>query len=399
MASHRKIKTRAGSARWEARWREPGPGGKTVDRKRNFSTEKEAKAHARKMAEEREARGVGDIGKHTVATFLRRWLDHLESRADCAPTTLAGYRRHAEAAIHHIGHVPLEKLAPLDLDRLYATLLAKGGRPYANGKPPKPLSRQSVLHIHRVAHTAFKQAVKWKLIGENPAANATPPSVPDRHTRGYTKAETTRVLEAASGDAVGYCALALLLTTGIRRSELLGLALDSLDLEAGTIAIRRTVTEVRGMPPVVREITKNKSSRRTLSIPPAVVTLLRAQKARVLEDAMAWGAEYHRDPMYLFPGLAGAPMDPMALTVKLRQFRRRAGVEDVQPVHGWRHSAASLLIADGTDVKTTQSRLGHSTPVITLKLYADKVDERDRAAGESLAGYLGPVPKAASDGA
>ena len=57
-------------------------------------------------------------------------------------------------------------------------------------------------------------------------------------------------------------------------------------------------------------------------------------------------------------------------------------------MHGWRHSTASLLIAGGTDVKTTQARMGHSTPTITLKLYTDVVDERDRAAGERLAGYL-----------
>jgi len=66
-------------------------------------------------------------------------------------------------------------------------------------------------------------------------------------------------------------------------------------------------------------------------------------------------------------------------------------------VHGWRHATATLLIAGGADVKTTQSRLGHSSPLITLSLYTDKVDERDRAAGEALAGYLTPANKRKSD--
>src|SRR5262249_6467583 len=133
---------------------------------------------------------------------------------------------------------------------------------------------------------------------------------------------------------------------------------------------------------------KSKSAQRTLSIPPEVVALLRAQKARVLEQALQWGAEYSRAPMFLFPGLAGVPMRPMAVTERLRQLCRRAKIRDVQPVHGWRHATASLLVAGGTDVKTVQTRLGHSTPVITLKLYTDVVDARDRAAGEQLAGYL-----------
>jgi hypothetical protein len=66
---------------------------------------------------------------------------------------------------------------------------------------------------------------------------------------------------------------------------LLGLTLDALDLEAATLTVQRTVTETRTAV-VVREITKTKSSRRTLAIPAAVVTLLRAQKARVLEQAL-----------------------------------------------------------------------------------------------------------------
>ena len=178
--------------------------------------------------------------------------------------------------------------------------------------------------------------------------------------------------------------LALLLTTGLRRSELLGLTLDALDLEAATLTVQRTVTET-GTAVIVREITKTKSSRRTLAIPAAVVALLRAQKARVLEQALAWGAEYVAGPRFLFPVNGGEPMRPLNLTARLRRLLRRAGIKGVQPVHGWRHATATLLIAGGADVKTTQSRLGHSSPTITLALYTDKVDERDRAAGEALA--------------
>src|SRR5262249_8167577 len=123
------------------------------------------------------------------------------------------------------------------------------------------------------------------------------------------------------------------------------------------------------------------------------VTLLRAQKARVLEQALAWGSEYASGPRLLFPVNGGAPMRPLNLTARLRRLLRRAGIKGVQPVHGWRHATATLMVARGADVKTTPSRLGHSSPTITLALYADKVDERDRAAGEALADYLTPRNK------
>ena len=100
--------------------------------------------------------------------------------------------------------------------------------------------------------------------------------------------------------------LALLLTTGLRRSELLGLTLDALDLETATLTVARTITETRtGW--TVREITKTKSSRRTLAIPAAVVTLILAQKARVLEQAMAWGSEYASGPPSYSPSTAERP--------------------------------------------------------------------------------------------
>jgi integrase len=344
--------------------------------------------HAAQMREV-ERRGVGDPHRHDLAGYLRTWLAHHRERGDLAPTTMRGYERNAALAARYCGHVLLEKLTPRDLDALYAKLLTHGSLPKG---PPRPLSRQSVSHVHRLLHAALRRAVKWRLIAHNPAADAMPPSVPHKQARAFTIEEIARLLAAAEGDAELYCILALLLTTGLRRSELLGLTLEALDLEAATLAVQRTVTET-GSAVVVRETPKTKLSRRTLAIPAAVVALLRLQKARVLEQALAWGSEYARGPRFLFPANGGAPTRPFSLTDRLSRLVRRAGIKGVQPVHGWRHATATLLIAGGADVKTTQARLGHSSPTITLQLYTDKVDERDRAAGETLAGYLTPANK------
>ena len=385
MASFRKIRTRKGAIRWQSRWRVPGENGRLQDRARNFATRKQAAAHAAQMREI-ERRGVGDPHRHDLAGYLRAWLAHHRERGDLAPTTLRGYERNAALAARHCGHVLLEKLTPRDLDALYAKLLTHGSQPKG---PPRPLSRHSVMHVHRLLHGALRQAVKWRLIAHNPAADATPPNVPHKQARGFTTEEIARLLAAAEGDAELHCILALLLVSGLRRSELLGLTLEAeaLDLEAGTLSVTRTVTEI-GSKVIVREITKTKLSRRTLSVPAAVVLLLRAQKARVLEQALAWGSEYAPGPRFLFPVNGGAPMRPFSLTERLARLMRRAGIKGVQPTHGWRHACATLMIAGGADVKTTQSRLGHSSPLITLALYVDKIDERDRAAGEALAAFI-----------
>src|SRR5262245_38353216 len=161
MASFRKITTRRGAVRWQSRWRVPGANGRLQDRAQNFPTRKAAAMHAAQMREI-EARGIGDPDRHTLASFLRAWLAHHRERGDLAPTTLRGYERNAALASQHCGHVLLAKLSGRHLDALFAKLLTHGNRPH--GAPTRPLSPQSVKHVHRLLHTALRQARKWRLI-------------------------------------------------------------------------------------------------------------------------------------------------------------------------------------------------------------------------------------------
>ena len=114
---------------------------------------------------------------------------YLRERGDHAPTTLAGYEHWAVLAARHLGHVPLTRLTPRELDQLYAKLLREGG------EDGRPLSRRSVLHVHRLLHTALGQAKRWRLIGHNPAADAKAPTVPFKQARGFTPDE----IDAAAG--------------------------------------------------------------------------------------------------------------------------------------------------------------------------------------------------------
>ena len=116
------------------------------------------------MEEEIEKRGVGDPQKHTLEAFLRRWLATLADRGEHSPTTLAAYRWQADIACRHIGHIALEKLSARDLDQLYSLLLRRGGvarKPNADGgRDARPLTGRTVLHIHRVFHSALERARK-----------------------------------------------------------------------------------------------------------------------------------------------------------------------------------------------------------------------------------------------
>jgi integrase len=343
------------------------------------------------VEQEVERRGIGDRERHSLERYLNRWIATLADRNEHSPTTLQNYRWLSAIVVRNIGQIPLEKITPADLDRLYTTLLRRGGigrKLNADGsKPSRPLEPRTVLHVHRLLNNALEQARRWKMIPENPVKDARAPTPRKQRVKSFTADEVKRLLDAAAPDRETYTIVATLLLTGFRRSEVLGLAADAADLDAGTLTVKRVVLEV-AHEPVLRELPKTESSERTISIPPPLIELLRVQRTHVQEAALKWGRDYRREPMFLFAQVNGEPLPPMQLTLRLRQVMRRAGIVGRPPTHGWRHTAATVLVGSGTDIKTVQTRLGHSTPAITLALYVHPTQERDQAAGEHLASLL-----------
>ena len=175
-----------------------------------------------------------------------------------------------------------------------------------------------------------------------PTAKATPPQPEKSPATAMTKAEFTAV--RGFSRKASYPGLDVLVEmlglTGLRRSEILGLAIDDINFATGEVLVQRAVLAVRtpeGKEVVIRDKTKTASSRRLVTIPPALLDRLRRHKAFIAETAMAFGADYRRDPLLLFPELGGWPMDPDALTSKLRSLLRSAKIvkTGLQPVHGY----------------------------------------------------------------
>jgi len=381
MASvHRRV--HRGRVTYRAVWRESGSGGKAQLRNKSFARAADAKAYAARMEAEIERRGVGDSARHSVEQYLFRWLATLRDRGEHSPATLECYTRCITAAKPWVGDIPLSKLSTADLDHAYGELRKRGGRT-RDGEQTRPLSARTVLNIHRCLHTALEQARKWKLIAENPVRDARAPSPLRSWARAFTADEVRHLLDVAAADPTTYCMVATMLTCGLRRSELIGLAFDAVDFTAGTLEVKRAGIEVAHRA-VIRARTKTESSARKLKIPPALVALLKGQLVRVQKMMLEWGKEYQREPLLVFPGLAGVAMLPQNVTDRMRALLRRAKITGAQPCHAWRHTAATLLLDSGQSVKTAQARLGHSTPAITLALYVHPVEERDAEAAEHL---------------
>lgn len=408
MASVRRQVSSTGTPYFQAVWSLTAKDGTTKRQTKSFSRQADAKAYAARMEAECEKRGIGDAERQSFATFTERLLAHWQTRGELAETSLIGYRRNLGLLSREIGHIQLGKLSPLHIDEALAALKANGGaarKPAKEGQPrgTRPLADRTLLHLYRIGSTAMEQARRWKLVAANPFKDVKAPSPGRSKIRIMTEEQAVRVYQAAvraddSGKHPGMALLvALLMVCGMRRSEILGLAFDAVDLDAETISIFRTVVAGEKGEPILRdERAKSETSIRTISIPPEFLTLIRKHRTVINEMILAWGKGYQREPLLLFPTFGGAPLPPGVLTIRLRQLHRQAGVQGVAPTHGFRHGMASAMVASGIDIKTISERLGHSTTSFTLATYVHAVKGRDKAAADQLGKQFSAM-KAAAD--
>jgi hypothetical protein len=168
----------------------------------------------------------------------------------------------------------------------------------------------------------------------------------------------------------------LIALRGLRRGEAAGLRWCDVDLDAGTISIEqqrlaygRTVAV--GAP-------KTAASRRTIALDTTTVWILRSHRRR------QHAAGSQKGDGYVFTTPAGEPLHPDFLT---RRFRRLVALSGLPPVrlHDLRHGAASLALAAGTDLKTVQAMLGHSSIVLTADTYTSVLHELQITAAEAIA--------------
>jgi integrase len=323
------------------------------------------------MARLRHAALTGALGeptKLTVAEYLAHWLNTARTALRESTTVLYEMmiRRHIAPAL---GGVPPSKVSPAHLQGLLTDLERNG---------VGAASRQVVF---RVLHRALQQALAWNLIVRNPASAVVRPRVPRKEMQALTPDQARQLLEAARGDRL-YALYCVLIGCGLRVGEALGLTWPDVDLERGTLTVRRQLCEVRGH--LWLQEPKTAAARRTVALPPFVAGALRAHQ----EQARTEGTLLN-DNLLVFTDHNGGPLRKG--NVRRRSFEpllRRAGIPRIR-LHDLRHSAAALHLRQGTPAKVVQEMLGHSTVGITLGLYAHVLPGMQQQAAENLDRLLG----------
>ena len=258
-------------------------------------------------------------------------------------------------------------------------------------KNNEPLAPKTIQHYHRFLSSVLNTAVKWQVIPYNPCSRVKPPKSEKKEAVYLDETQALALVEALKKEPVRYrTMIMLLLYSGMRRGELLGLDWDDIDFENNLINISKSSLYLpdRG---IYEDTTKNKSSERIIKIPKDMIELLKNHKEEQKKMKLNCKGEWHESNK-VFTALDGRPLHPDSVTGWFHRFIKK---NDFPPVcvHSLRHTNATLLIAGGTDIKTVANRLGHSTPSVTGNIYAHAIKSADEAAADRLNNIFNPIKR------
>ncbi len=302
----------------------------------------------------------------TVAEFGNLWLAGA-AKTRLRPRTLAQYegllKRHVYPTL---GSTSVARVNLAAIDTLYARLSGKG------------LGARSIRYVHATLRTMLTSAVRAGILLSNPTVHATLPRIPHSESAYLTPEQVHALLDAAASDP-WYPYWLMLAHTGMRPSEALGLKWS--DWGAGKVSIRRTVVTLGKTWQF--EDCKTKRSRRTITIPASVVDALKAHRKVIAAERLLRGARW-QDHDLIFPSETGAPPDMRSLVrLHFDPYRKAAKLPKVSP-YALRHSHISALLSAGVPVAAVSARVGHSSPVMTLGVYAHVTD----GGGDQIAGVV-----------
>ncbi len=248
-----------------------------------------------------------------------------------------------------------------------------------------PLSDRTVLAYHRLISIVLAQAEKEMLVPYNAAAKATPPKATKKAPNYFQPETISEILKALEAEPLKWRLIThLLLVTGCRRGEIMGLKWEKVDFQKSRITIDRAliVSPSKG----VYESSTKTSDIRYLNLPRETMDLLRQYRREQLLLQFANGDRW-RHTGYVFTQDNGEHMNPDSITGWLLDFSKRHGLPHINP-HAFRHTVASVLLANGTDIVTVAAQLGHASASTTENFYAHIIEENKAKASECIADVL-----------
>jgi integrase len=303
------------------------------------------------------------VGPQTKASYKKNWRNHVE------PYPLA--------------QLPLAQLTGQRLTTHYRVLETSGRKDHKAGEG---LSARTVRYLHVIIHRVLGQAVKDGLLLRNPADAATPPTAreakaPEMHP--WDAGQLAAFLRWAEGNAQNYPLWHLLAMTGMRRGECLALRWRDVDLDAGTVSVRRSAGMVRvaGEGAEVVEGGTRSGKPRVVDLDDDAAAVLRSWR----RERGSMALQLVTPGSLVFGDIEGQHRNPEHVS---RQFVRdveRCGQVPAVRLHDLRHTHATLLLLEREPVHVVSQRLGHASPMVILTVYAHVMPGNQRETANTFA--------------
>ena len=339
---------------------------------------KDAQRYLNKVLRQHDTGEFVEPSRQTVREYLKRWLD-AAAKPRLRSTTYTNHEyRINKYIVPALGDRRLSQLSPLDVQAFYTFMQAPkdAADPDDRGLG---LSARSVRIVHSILHSALKQAVKWKLISRNPAADVDLPRERRTEMRHLSPAGAAAFLEAAEEDR-WYPLWTLLLSGGLRPSEALGLKWE--DFDGTRVVVRRTLVRQKGGGWRLEE-PKTTGSRRAVPLPGFALEALREHKRQQATARLAAGPAWE-DHSLIFAGDTGQPLFLRNLAQRHFEKILETAKLPTMRLYDLRHSAATLRLANGEHPKVVAELLGHASVTLTLDTYSHVLPGMQEQATERL---------------
>jgi len=339
-------------------------------------TARRAQEYLTKMLRERDlGRGL-EASETTLGEFLDRWLE-TAARARLREKSYRSYESLLRRYIRPVlGERILSTITPLDVQAACQQMVDRG------------LSSRTVRYTHSVLRSAMRQAMRWRLLLQDPTEGAQLPRLGRREMRVLSAEQSRIFLQAAQKTHYG-SVFAVALTTGMRPSEYLALKWSDIDWERGTVGVVRTLEKVKGSWRFAD--TKRDRSRRAIKLQEWVLEALRRLHAgrQRSECDMPEAADL------VFTTPTGRPIHSDKLAKRFKAILRQAGLPLIR-LYDLRHTTATLALSAGVPPKVVAEQLGHASAAFTLDVYSHVLPHMQAGAASRVEALLFPESRSIS---
>lgn len=318
-----------------------------------FDTRRAALAWLREQHSKHDRGMLADSGKRTVGNWLVEWLAMKKPQVE--PNTYSFHESNVRLYVMPIiGRTQLGKLRPSHVAAMYSALTNKG------------ISPATQKHAGVTLSAALNDAVKMGLLGSNPGKAVRKPKVNRKEIRPLDAVQVRAFLAATEQDRL-HALYVLAVDTGARQGELFGLQWDTIDFATGTVSVLRSLEEKDGQHRL--KDVKTATSRRRIRVSPATLAALNRHRQRQLAEG-----HYQEDGPVFCDTRGGWLRKSNVYRMSFLKAVRRAGLSPIR-FHDLRHTAATLMLLGGINIKAVSVTLGHADVGTTLNVYSHFLPE------------------------